>query len=342
MNKAIAGNKANSRQRFLDWQAFAFAALFVLVAQPAQAGLDWGTMICNFTQQNSGWNAFANWIAYITGTYFAARAIFLARYHTEDPARYPISKVLLHAFTGAALLVFPSFTRMILNSVYVAVPVGGALACTPGTVTAVPGPTVGLDVLARNFVENIRDPFFFMAGWFCFCLGIWFMYRGLNKMSKYNTDPKAYSVQSIVANFFVGAMLMYIGQSKNIFMSSLFGAVYGTCGGLLTAGGGLAGGVAHNACGGGAGVGLINWAALGFTGPTTQFDQAYIAATMFFQIIGFIAFIRGWLLAKAHVEGVGNATMGQALTHIIGGAICMNIIVFLRAAQATFGVNFFT
>lgn len=343
MTKIVSPNHQDTRRRLLDWQAFAFAALFVLVAQPAHAvAFDWGALICGFAQQNSGWPNFVHWIAYITGTFFVARGIYLARMWTEDPNRNPIHKVLLYCFTGAALLVFPSFVGVIGRSYFgAALPVGGGYACTAGAVVAL-GPLGGLDVLARNFVENIRDPFFFFAGWMCWCLGAFFMYRGLNKMSKYNTDPRAYSIQAIIANFTVGAMLMWIGQAKNVFMASIFGGAYGGCG-LVTANGGLLGGAAHDtfASCGAAGTGLINWAGLGFVGPTAQFDQAYIAATMFFQIIGFIAFIRGWLLAKAHVEGVGNATMGQALTHIIGGAICMNIIVFLRAAQNTFGVNFF-
>jgi hypothetical protein len=314
------------------------------LASPAHAVMNFGTIVCDFAQQTGGWPLMVSWIAYIAGTFFVARSLFLAKMYTEDPGRNPFHRIWLYAFVGAACLVFPSFIAMLVKTVHGTLPgVGGAVACTPGAVTIVvlgAGIPVGLDSLLTNFVGNIRDPAFMFIGWVCYCLGTWFIFKGLNKMSKYNTDPKAYSINAIMANFFVGALFMWLGRVKDMMMASIFGAPYGTCNGLVSAGGGIGG--ASTACGSTTTTGLINWAGLGITTGTASFDSAFIAATVFFQIVGFIAFIRGWMLAKASVEGIGNTTMGQAITHIIGGALCMNIVLFLRAASATFGVNFFT
>lgn len=320
-----------------NYAAVSLVLTLCCLASPAHAvALNFGGIICNMAQQSTGWAPFVNWIAYIAGTFFVARSLFLAKMYTEDPGRNPFHRIWLYGLTGAACLVFPSFIAMLVKSMYVAMPVGGGFtACSPGAVVPSGAGGIGLDVLTQNFVNNVRDPVFQFGGWVCYSLGAWYIFKGLNKMSKYNTDPKAYSINAIMGNFFVGTLFMYIGGAKDMIMQSIFGGTIGACGGLAKAG-------TVDACN--ATAGLIDWAALGITpsASTATFDQTYIAATVFFQIIGFIAFIRGWMLAKASVEGVGNTTMGQALTHIIGGALCMNMVLFLRAAQATFGVNFLT
>lgn len=265
-------------------------------------------------------------MAYIAGTFFVVKSFLEARRWTTDPQRHPMSKVLLYAFAGTCCLILPSFAKMLLDSVFTTAGwgAGGAPACNPGAVVniAVLG---GLDLVANNFVNNITQPAFMGLGFLCYTLGVLLIFRGLNKMAKYNTDPKAYSIQAIMANLFIGALLMAVARTKDVWLVSLFGA--GAAGPLVAAT---------------VGNGTINWAALGILPATAaQFDTAYIAATTFFQIIGVIAFIRGWLIMKAIAEGVGNHTTSQGFTHIIGGIFCMNIIVFLRAAFATFGLGTF-
>lgn len=302
------------------------AAAAVLASSPSHAMvLNFGSMICQFTQQNSGMPAFFSWMAYIAGTFFVVKAYLQLRHWTEDPQRHPISKAMLYAFAGSSCLVLPSFAGMLLVSIFANAgwAAGGAPTCVPGAVVniAVVG---GLDQVANNFVNNIAGPAFMGLGFLCYALGVLLIFRGLNKMAKYNTDPKAYSLQAILGNMFIGALLIAAARTKDVWMASLFGIGAGP---LTFAA---------------VGAGTINWAALGIAPATAvQFDTAYIAATTFFQVIGLIAFIRGWLIMKAIAEGVGNHTTSQGLTHIIGGVFCMNIIIMLRAAFNTFGIATF-
>jgi hypothetical protein len=70
-----------------------------------------------------------------------------------------------------------------------------------------------------------------------------------------------------------------------------------------------------------------------------QFSNAIEAALTFFQLIGMIAFVRGWMIMKSASEGTGNATMAQGITHIIGGVCALNIFQFLHVFDYTFGTN---
>jgi len=74
-------------------------------------------------------------------------------------------------------------------------------------------------------------------------------------------------------------------------------------------------------------------------GATQQFKTAVAAALTFVQLIGVIAFVRGWLMMKKFVEGAGNISFAQALTHILGGCLAINIAAFLKILDTTFGTN---
>ena len=63
--------------------------------------------------------------------------------------------------------------------------------------------------------------------------------------------------------------------------------------------------------------------------------------TMIIQIIGLIAFIRGWILiARASSQGQSPGSTGKGLMHVFGGILAMNIVGTLQVFYNTlFGVS---
>jgi intracellular multiplication protein IcmC len=58
------------------------------------------------------------------------------------------------------------------------------------------------------------------------------------------------------------------------------------------------------------------------------------------QVIGVIAFIRGWLyIARLAGQGGQPGTFGKGLTHIIGGILAINIIGTKEVLFGTFGFS---
>lgn len=59
------------------------------------------------------------------------------------------------------------------------------------------------------------------------------------------------------------------------------------------------------------------------------------------QFIGLVSFFRGWVL-MTHTAGQSAqpGAFGKAMTHIIGGILCMNIVLFANILQNTLGVSF--
>ena len=78
--------------------------------------------------------------------------------------------------------------------------------------------------------------------------------------------------------------------------------------------------------------------------PTSQGFDPYSVFGMvghIVQIVGFIAFIRGWvILARiAHQGGQQQGGIGKGITHIVGGIFAVNIFETWRIIQATLGFS---
>jgi hypothetical protein len=157
----------------------------------------------------------------------------------------------------------------------------------------------------------------FMLSVLSILFGIFMVIRGLVKASKFGQDAKS-SVPAIVANLTIGTILYTVGTSLNSIMTSVFGdsQIWGP-----------------NV--------VVSAIAYDFGANTQPFQSAVYAALTFFQLVGFIAFIRGWLIIRDAVEGAhGQKTVAQGMTHIIGGVLAVNIYRFLDVMDTTFGTGF--
>ncbi len=73
-------------------------------------------------------------------------------------------------------------------------------------------------------------------------------------------------------------------------------------------------------------------------------DAAYnvIAAVLKFMIIiGLISFVRGIFIMRDVAEGSQQASVMAGMTHIIGGALAVNLGPLMNAIQSTLGITAF-
>ncbi len=69
-------------------------------------------------------------------------------------------------------------------------------------------------------------------------------------------------------------------------------------------------------------------------------NQATVALLGLVQIIGLIAFIRGWIfLARAGEQSSQPGAFGKGMTHIIGGLLAINIVGTWDVIKATLGYS---
>ncbi|MDD3371703.1 MAG: hypothetical protein PHE27_07775, partial [Alphaproteobacteria bacterium] len=165
--------------------------------------------------------------------------------------------------------------------------------------------------------SNIKVPMRAVLSVIAGLAGLYMIISGLMKASKAGLDPKTHNPHVILTNVGFGAILMMIGTN----LTTLLGSVFGT-------------------------EEILELSNISWNTPvpeaSQQFNNAINAALTFVQIIGGIAFVRGWLILKKVVEGTTNDPLAKALTHILGGCLAINIGKFLEIMDATFGTNLLT
>ena len=255
-----------------------------------------------------------NGIAYILGAMLMGQGLYLLTKHYDAPHQTPLYQPITRAAAGAGLIGLPGFITWMIKTLFTSTGPGGMHSCGAGPTAAATGG--GLDVLVTNLMNNIKDPFVWMLTVISYTVGVFLLIRGLVKAAKHGTDPRAYSLPAILSNLVVGAALVTVGTSLDMMLATVFG------GHGVTAGN------------------VASWKFVTTAGASTSFITAITAALTFFQIIGIIGFIRGFLIIKNAIEGGGQATVAQGITHIIGGVLAINIYLWLQILDNTFGTGF--
>lgn len=302
-----------------------FTAIFALFPHAASAQT-MGDVLCNVAFNVEPFIDLFNWVAYVAGAYLIVSGVLMMKSRFDSPGQNQLHKIFARFLGGSLLMALPSTIGVLIDSIFYFsfgagffTSCGGLFGGLGGGLAGVGGGAVTLDTLMVNFVSNIRAPLIFLLSIISITIGVFFIVRGLMKAAHFGVDPKSHSVSAILTHLIVGTIMVVIGQSLDMMTASIFGGV-----GILT-------------------FDTLNWRAIDSLGPdTTHFKIAVHAALTFFQLIGAIAFIRGWLVIKRAVEGNGQATYAQGFTHIIGGVLCINIYLFLRIMDATFGTGFVT
>ena len=285
------------------------------------SGSSLGDIFCNVYGNLAYFADFYNWIAYVIGAYLIALGVYGMSKHFESPGKHELYAQIWRITAGALMMCLPAVVGTLITTVFFSSSGGGLNYCNAGGTIASGAMT--LDLMLENAVYNLQGPFVALMSLIANIVGLYFIIHGLYMASRHGYDPKSLTPARIITNIFVGTLLVAIGSSFDVFLSTIFGY------------GGTAG----------AGASVVGWTMVSnLTSDTTA--QAHIqgairAALTVVQMVGIIAFIRGFMIMKKAAEGSGQATMPQGLTHIIGGVLAINIYQFLTAMQSTFGTTFF-
>lgn len=71
------------------------------------------------------------------------------------------------------------------------------------------------------------------------------------------------------------------------------------------------------------------------TGMAASASSAILGVLTFIRMVGYLAFIRGWLLLNQHGQGK-EGTLGRGLTHIAGGVAAINVTITAKILANTF------
>ena len=168
--------------------------------------------------------------------------------------------------------------------------------------------------ISTNYIDSLLSIQKLITGT-AYLLGLLFIFKALYSL-RMHAESKSQSQQGgmkePVVYIFVGAMLLYFPTAFDVILYTMFGSSE-----------------------------VLAYAPVGTGSPilSTLFGQNSMfgyALALTVQVIGGIAFVRGWILiSRSASQGQPPGAMGQGLMHVLGGVLAMNIIGTLQVIQNT-------
>jgi len=172
-----------------------------------------------------------------------------------------------------------------------------------------------------NNVANVIAPLTAMVLMISYVLGIYMIIHALTMMKKFgqslstSAQTQPGELGGPLLQFIVGAVLIYLPNSTDVFMNSIFSTAASIFG---------YGSVNYQNLGTGS-------ALLGYAGGNSAFGQQWAALAntlvLYIQFIGLLSFIKGWvIMSKAATPNAQQGSVARGLTHIIGGIVAINFV----------------
>lgn len=289
-------------------------------------GTSLGHVICTLQNHTIGLPTFLTALSYVLGLIFGVWGLLKIKDHVLNPTQTKLSEGVTRLFAGGAFFAMPFVATIISATV---TPVGLAalsgiaptntgfvddalLTCTLG---------LGSNSLDHAFLclmYNVMGPMQVLTNFFCIVAGMIFIMIGISRLIRSSQEgARGPGGRGTVATFLVGGVLL---SANAILRGASFSLFYNPI--------------------------TRTSASLSYTGGMTlaelQATYNVISGVLRFMIIiGFISFVRGIFIMRDVAEGNQQASTMAGITHIIGGALAVNLGPLLNAVQSSLGVTAF-
>ncbi|NBX66806.1 MAG: hypothetical protein EBQ96_07410 [Proteobacteria bacterium] len=252
----------------------------------------------------------AAFCAFLIGTWFVLRGLQMLKTHMENPQNAPLPEAVKRLAVGGAMLSLPMIAKIVVETF-------GALGARQGNNGFAVSSSGGLDGLMVNFIKDISNPAYLAIEIFCYISGILLILFAMQKLVKTAQDgPNGPLGFGTIATFIVAGLLLSFPQLLGSLSSTIFGsAVAKTQVQLMSLSGAINDAQAANA------------------------KNVFSAVLAFMAVIGFLSVVRGLFLFRAFAQGNNQATMMSIVTHIVAGALCVNLGGFINAVQKSLGLT---
>jgi hypothetical protein len=274
-----------------------------------------GDAICKAVMSSYALPAFLNACAYLFGIVLGLWGLMKLKDHVLSPHQVSIWEPTSRLMAAGLFFALPYVINVVRNTL------GSGLGFAVASGFSGTPSTSGLDGLMARLMLDLYGPAQFAVNFFGYVGGIIFVMIGISRLLKgANEGPRAPGGLGTIMTFIIGGALISLSPMIQAVTSSLF-----TTGNQTNA--------------------VLNYTT-GMTGAEVAHVQAVISAVLQFMIIlGMISFARGLFILRAVSEGSSQASLMAGITHILGGALAINLGPVMNAVQATlnltaYGVTF--
>ena len=287
-----------------------------------------GETICIAMYSVSGLPYFLTLISYMLGLVIGLWAILKIRDHVINPSQTALSEGVSRLIVSGLFFGLPVVSMALAYSV---TPIAsgastliagsntgfenGGLPLLCGTLATAP---YSLDQAMACFMAEMLGPIHVFLNFFGYIAGLIFIMIGISRLMKSSQDgARGPGGLGTVGTFTTGAVLISAPTLIHSMSTSLFGTTITATKAKLTYTTGMS--ITEKA----AAYNVIN------------------SVLQFMIIIGLISFVRGIFIMRDVTEGNQQASAMSGITHIVGGALAVNLGPVLNAIQTTLGINAF-
>jgi len=268
-----------------------------------------GGVICNL--MNNAWNlpGLVTGAAYLMALIFAFMGVMKLKSHVEQPTQTEIWDPIKRFIAGGCFAALPTVASAVRRTLEG----NGANYANTGWNGAVSGG--GLDSMIVKLMTDVFVPLQWVFGWFGYVAGLILVFIGIMRlMNTEREGPRGPTGIGTLMTFIVAGCLFSINSMIAYFTGTLFDDSVIKTDGALQYTSGLGGAAPH--------------------------IHAVISSIIAFAIvIGWVSLIRGFFILRGVSEGNSQASMMAAITHLIGGALAVNLGSIIMAVQNTLGIT---
>lgn len=273
-----------------------------------------GSVICNLFTATTPMTAFLTAIAYLFGLVVGLWGILKIKEHVENPSQVSVWDPVAKLVVAGGFFALPYIVGVAYTTV--ALLIAPHTNLLQGDVRNAGGPA-GLDGMLAALVDDIFAPMSVIINWFALVAGFILVFIGISRLMK-SAQEGARGPGGIgtIMTFITGGALLAFGPMITTLSTSLF-----TASGVITPN-----------------VGKLRYTAGMDFDAIARAESVIDAIILFVMILGFVSVARGMFIMRGVAEGSSQASMMSAVTHLIGGAIAINLAPFLDAVQSTLGI----
>ncbi len=270
-----------------------------------------GGVMCRLFHSTRGFPVFLTTIAYFSATAIGFWAVLQFQEHVTNPQQTklwdPFSKMLV----AGGLFGLPTIVTTATTSV-----VSGIDDNTNTGFNDAEAATTGLDGMLSNLMTDVFVPFISLMNWFGILAGFILIFIGITRLMKSAQEgAKGPGGIGTIMTFVAGGALISFSPMISVFVDSVFGSSVSQ-----------------------------TYASLAYTGGMDETaiarSNTVIAAIMrFVLLLGLVSIMRGIFIVRGVSEGNSQASMMAGMTHIVGGAIAVNLGGFIQIIQTTLGIT---
>ena len=279
-----------------------------------------GQTICNATNGSALIAGILSLMAYLFGIVLVIWGVLKLREHVLNPQQTHVWEGVSRLVAGGAFFALPYMIEVLYTTI---TGVGlnnysqsGWLGLTTGN---------GLDAMMVNFTADIFGPMLFTLNFFGYIAGAVLLMIGISRLLKSAQEgPRGPGGIGTIMTFLAAAAMISLSPMIGAFSMSFFSTTTGDVAATQAT-------LAYTT---------------GMSGIEVQHVQAVVSSILQFMIVlGVVAFLRGIYIVREVAEGSSQASLMAGITHMVGGALAVNLGPVMNAVQSTlglgaYGVNF--